>query len=100
MVGLDLGWRTIVLKKEFFESLKAYDLGALIRGYTGAYLAIAGSKDFSATYAPVFVDSSAATPREAWIVPGGDHIYGVFGEDQTMANSVINKTADWFAKTL
>jgi alpha/beta superfamily hydrolase len=100
VVGLDLGWRTIVLKKAFFDSLKDYDLGELIRGYPGAYLAIAGSKDFSAAYAPVFVDSAAARPKEALIVPGGDHIYGVFGEDQSMANGVINTTADWFAETL
>jgi hypothetical protein len=100
VVGLDLGWRTIVLKKDFFESLKAYDLSELIQGYDGAYLAIAGSKDFSAEYAEGFVDSSAARPKEAWIVPDGDHIYGVFGPDQSMANGVINKTAEWFAKTL
>lgn len=100
VVGLDLGWRTIVLKKDFFESLKAYDLSALNRGYTGAYLAIAGSKDFSSAYAPGFVDSAAAKPKEAWIVPGADHIYGVFGEDQSMANGVINKTAEWFSRTL
>jgi pimeloyl-ACP methyl ester carboxylesterase len=100
VVGLDLGWRTIVLKKDFFESLKAYDLGALNRGYTGAYLAIAGSKDFSSAYAPGFVDAAAAKPKEAWIVPGADHIYGVFGDDQSMANGVINKTAEWFSRTL
>jgi hypothetical protein len=27
-------------------------------------------------------------------------IYGVLGDDQTMANNVIQKTAEWFAKTL
>jgi fermentation-respiration switch protein FrsA (DUF1100 family) len=100
VVGLDLGWRTIVLKKDFFESLKAYDLFQSIQSYNGAYLAIAGSKDFSAAYAQDFVDSSAAKPKEAWIVPEGDHIYGVLGPDQSMANSVITRTAEWFAKTL
>jgi uncharacterized protein len=100
VVGLDLGWRTMVLKKDFFESLKAYDLADLIRGYSGAYLAIAGSKDFSAEYAQGFVDSAAARPKEAWIVPDGDHIYGVLGPDQSMAIGVINKTAEWLAKTL
>jgi uncharacterized protein len=100
VVGLDLGWRTIVLKKDFFESLKAFDLAALNRGFTGAYLAIAGSKDFSAAYAPGFVASAAAKPKEVWIVPGADHIYGVLGDDQATANSVIGKTAEWFSKTL
>jgi hypothetical protein len=34
------------------------------------------------------------------MVPGGDHIYAVLTEDQTMANSVIETTADWFALSL
>jgi pimeloyl-ACP methyl ester carboxylesterase len=65
VVGLDLGWRTIVLKQAFFDSLGQYDLPALIAQY-----------------------------------PGGDHIYQVLTEDQTMADSVITRTADWFAETL
>jgi pimeloyl-ACP methyl ester carboxylesterase len=100
VVGLDLGWRTIVLKKDFFESLGQYDLSALIGQYPGAYLAVAGDQDFSAAYAPGFVESAAADPKEAWIIPGGDHIYQVLTEDQTMADSVITRTADWFAETL
>ncbi len=100
VVGLDLGWRTIVLKKDFFESLGQYDLNALIGQYPGAYLAVAGDQDFSAAYAPGFVESAAADPKEAWIIPGGDHIYQVLTEDQTMADSVITRTADWFAETL
>ncbi len=100
VVGLDLGWRTIVLKQEFFDSLARHDLAQLIQEYPGAYLAIVGDQDFSSAYAQDFVDSSPADPKEAWIIPGGDHIFGVLGEDQTMAESVIQRTADWFAETL
>ncbi len=100
VVGLDLGWRTIVLKDDFITSLGEYDLAQLIQEYPGAYLAIAGDQDFSAAYAPGFVESAKGDPKEAWIVPGGDHIYGVLGEDQTMAESVIQRSADWFAETL
>lgn len=100
VVGLDLGWRTIVLKQDFFDSLAQYDLAQLITQYPGAYLAIAGDQDFSAAYAPGFVESAMADPKEVWIVPGGDHIYGVLSDDQTMADSVIERTADWFAATL
>jgi uncharacterized protein len=100
IVGLDLGWRTIVLKKDFFDSLERNDIAAAIAKFHGAYLAIAGSKDFSAAYAPGFVESAPANPKEAWIVPNGDHIYGVFGDSRAMANSVISKSAEWFAKTL
>ena len=100
VVGLDLGWRTIVLKKEFFDSLARHDLAALIQDYPGAFLAVAGDQDFSAAYAGDFVTAAKGDPKEAWIIPGGDHIYGVLTEDQTMANRVIQKTADWFAETL
>lgn len=100
VVGLDLGWRTIVLKKDFFDSLGRYDLAALAGEYPGAYLGIAGDQDFSAAYVQGFVDSVKGSPKEAWIIPGGDHIYGVLTDDQTMANSVIQRTAEWFAKTL
>ncbi|OQA43803.1 MAG: fermentation/respiration switch protein [Chloroflexi bacterium ADurb.Bin325] len=100
VVGLDLGFRTIVLKKDFFDSLARYDLAALIRDYPGALLAIAGDQDFSAAYVEGFVAAATGQPKEAWIIPGGDHIYGVLSEDQTMADSVIEKTADWFAQTL
>jgi alpha/beta superfamily hydrolase len=100
VVGLDLGWRTIVLKQAFFDSLDDYDLQALIAQYPGAYLAVAGDQDFSAAYVEDFVAASPAEPKEAWIVPGGDHIYQVLTEDQTMAEEVITRTADWFAETL
>ncbi|MBK8047929.1 MAG: alpha/beta fold hydrolase [Anaerolineales bacterium] len=100
VVGLDLGWRTIVLKQDFFDSLGQYNLGELIAQYPGAYLAVAGDQDFSAAYAPGFVDAAAGDPKDAWIIPGGDHIYQVLTEDQTMAESVIQRTADWFKDTL
>ena len=63
-------------------------------------MVIAGDQDFSAAYAPGFVESAQTDPKELWLVPGGDHIHGVLGEDQTMAESVIQRTADWFATTL
>lgn len=99
-VEIDLGWRKIALKDGFFASLEKYDVRSIIKSYPGALLAIAGSKDFSAAYVEGFVNAIKGGPKETFVVPDGDHIYGVLGPDQTMANSVIAKTADWFAKTL
>ena len=73
IVGLDLGFRTIALKKDFFTSLGMYDIASLV---------------------------SEFKVKEARIVPDGDHIYGVLGPDQSMADSVIAKTAAWFVKNL
>lgn len=100
VVGLDLGWRTIALKQSFFDSLGTYKLDDAISTYPGAYLTITGSKDFSAQYSDRFVGLAKNATKEAMIVPEGDHIFGVLGQDQTMADSVIMKTADWFAATL
>jgi pimeloyl-ACP methyl ester carboxylesterase len=100
VVGLDLGWRTIVLKQAFFDSLTTYKLDDAISTYPGAYLTITGSKDFSAQYADRFIGLAKNASKEAVIIPEGDHIFGVLGEDQTMADGVIMKTADWFASVL
>lgn len=100
VVGLDLGWRTIVLKKAFFQSLDKFPLDTAIASYPGAYLAVAGSKDFSAAYVEKFVASAKGTPKEAAVMPGEDHIYHTLSDNQAGADAVISKTADWFAKTL
>jgi pimeloyl-ACP methyl ester carboxylesterase len=100
VVGLDLGFRTIVLKQAFFDSLSNYKLDDAISTYPGAYLTITGSKDFSAQYADRFVGLAKNATKESMIIPEGDHIFGVLGPDQTMGDSVIKKTAEWFANTL
>ena len=54
----------------------------------------------NAHYAPIFLAASLAKEKEAVIVPGGDHIFRVLSEDQTMADRVIGKTAEWLADML
>ncbi|UVC11970.1 alpha/beta fold hydrolase [Rhizobium sp. TH2] len=100
IVGLDLGFRTIALKQSFFDSLSAFKLDDAIATYPGPYLTITGSKDFSAQYSDRFVGLAKNPTKEAMVIPDGDHIFGVLGTDQTMADSVITKTAEWFAATL
>ncbi len=100
IVGLDLGWRTIALKQSFFDSLDNHDLTAAISSYPGPYLTITGELDFAAAYAPGFLAASPASLKESVIVPGGDHIYQIFSEDPSMAESVIRKTAEWLAAAL
>ena len=100
IVGLDLGWRTIALKKGFFDSLKSYSIKDAVPQFNGAYLAIAGGKDFSAAYIDDYVKLAPTTTKEAVIIPGADHIYEVLTKDQTDADHVIAITAEWFAKTL
>jgi pimeloyl-ACP methyl ester carboxylesterase len=100
IVGLDLGWRTIVLKKGFFDSLKSYSIRDAVPQFKGAYLAIAGGKDFSAAYINDYVQLAPAVTKEAVVIPGVDHIYEVLTNDQTDVDRVIRITVDWFARTL
>lgn len=100
IVGLDLGWRTIALKQAFFDSLSKRKIDDAIANYPGAYLTITGSKDFSAAYSERFVGLAKNATKEVMMIPEGDHIFKSLEKDQSMAQSVIDKTADWFSKTL
>lgn len=100
IVGLDLGWRTLALKKSFFDSLAGHDLRIALASYPGNYLGITGEKDFAAAYAKAYLDAAKGKMKETMVVPGADHIYGVLGEDQAMAEAVLAKTADWLAAAL
>jgi pimeloyl-ACP methyl ester carboxylesterase len=100
IVGLDLGWRTIALKKAFFDSLKSYPIKDAVPQFKGAYLAIAGSKDFSAAYIDDYIKLSPSAMKQAVSIPGADHIYEVLTNNQSDAEHVISITADWFGKTL
>jgi hypothetical protein len=43
---------------------------------------------------------SLALTQGETLVDVSNGVVGVLGKDQTMANSVIQKTAEWFAQTL
>lgn len=100
IVGLDLGWRTIALKQAFFDSLNKRKIDDAVANFPGAYLTITGAKDFSAAYSERFVGLAKNPTKEVMMIPEGDHIFKSLEKDQSMAQSVIDKTADWFSKTL
>ncbi|MDH6267029.1 pimeloyl-ACP methyl ester carboxylesterase [Rhizobium sp. SG_E_25_P2] len=100
IVGLDLGFRTIALKQAFFDSLSKRKIDDAIANFPGAYLTITGAKDFSAAYSERFVGLAKSPTKEVMMIPDGDHIFKSLEQDQSMAQSVIDKTADWFSKTL
>jgi pimeloyl-ACP methyl ester carboxylesterase len=100
IVGLDLGWRTIAIKQAFFDSLSKRKIDDAIANFPGAYLTVTGSKDFSAAYSERFVGLAKNATKEVMMIPEGDHIFKALEQDQSMSKSVIDKTADWFSKTL
>lgn len=99
-VTVDLGWREVTLGAGFFESLSALDVEAEFLNYPNAFYVVAGTEDFSGAYVNWFMDNAQGELKAAYLIKGADHIYGVLGEDQTMANAVIRTTADWFVMSL
>jgi pimeloyl-ACP methyl ester carboxylesterase len=100
IVEIDTEWRKLSLKAAFFESLKDYDLSECIKSYSGALLAIAGDQDYSAANATLLAAVSPAKPKEALILKGTDHVFGVLGEDKSIAFTVIELVTRWLAETL
>ncbi len=99
-VTIDLGWREVTLGAGFFESLDAYDTAAEFAKYTGAMLNVAGTEDGSYEWQSWFLENAQGELRAAYAVTGADHIYAVLSDDQTFAENVIVKTADWFVMSL
>jgi uncharacterized protein len=99
-VTIDLGWREVTLGAGFFESLNALDVEAEFLNYGNSFLVVAGTEDFSGAYVDWFMDNAQGELKAAYLIEGADHIYGVLTDDQTMAESVIETTADWFVMSL
>lgn len=99
VASVDLGWRTISLKQSFFESLAQHDLADRFAGYAGPFLTIAGDADPAASYFEQYL-GLAIGPTEAVVIPGADHMLGVFSDQPEIGQQVIDKTTDWLRETL
>ncbi|MBN1538171.1 MAG: alpha/beta hydrolase [Anaerolineales bacterium] len=88
------------LSAAFFDSLDDYDLSECIRSYSGALLALAGDQDYTAANATLLTASSPAKPKEALMLTGADRLFGVLGEDQSLAATVVELTSLWLVETL
>ena len=100
-VTVDLGFRVVTLGSEFFDSLAAYDVEAEFPKFNGSLLVIAGTDDPGpAEYFDWYLDNAQGELRAGLLIEGGDHIYQVLTDDQTMADRVIRVTANWFALAL
>jgi pimeloyl-ACP methyl ester carboxylesterase len=99
VASVDLGWRTISLKQSFFESLAQHDLADRFAGYAGPFLTIAGDADPAASYFEQYVGLAIGS-TEAVVIPGADHMLGVFSDQPEIGQQVIDKTTDWLRETL
>lgn len=99
MAEIDTGWTSHYLKAAFFNNLDDYDLLACIKNYKGALLTLAGDQDYSASNATLLAAASPAKPKEALIFTGADHVFGVLGEDKSVAVAVIELVSRWLVET-
>ncbi|WP_240643458.1 alpha/beta hydrolase family protein [Paracoccus siganidrum] len=100
IVGLDLGWRTMALKKGFFDSLFAHDLLAALAAYPGPFMMINGEDDFYREYAAPMIEAAAGADKKALLIEGADHIFHVYTPSRSKAFEVIEATVKRFIETL
>lgn len=100
VVGIDLGWRTLVLKQDFFDQLASHDLPGALRSYDGPFMTVNGSDDPYRKYAPALTDAAAGVDKVAVVIDGGDHVFHVYTPSKSMADQVITATVTRFKRTL
>lgn len=100
IVGLDLGWRTMALKRDFFDSLGKHDLLAALRAYDGPFMTVNGSDDPYRQYTPALMAAAAGGDKRALVIDGGDHVFHVYTPSRSMAGQVIKATVARFEDTL
>jgi pimeloyl-ACP methyl ester carboxylesterase len=99
VASVDLGWRVVTLKQGFFDSLATHDLAARFGGYDGPFLTIAGDADPAAGYFEQYLDL-AAGKKESLVIPGADHMLGVYSGQPEFGTQVIERTTSWLRDTL
>lgn len=119
------GWKTVTLRKEFFESFRGSDLGKSLAKYPGAFLTVRGSDDYLRTppapppkmtmvgssltienrRTPVDPDDNflliaPGEPKEKLLLEGADHTFNVFQPGTEQARRALDATVAWFGRTL
>jgi pimeloyl-ACP methyl ester carboxylesterase len=105
------GWKTVTIRKEFFESFRDIDLDRSLAKYPGAFLSVRGSQDFLPPHEAEFMKILAgrlaapkpgaeAGPAEAVIIGGADHIFHVFDGEKGQSTRLLEVTVAWFGRTL
>lgn len=100
IAGIDFGWRTLALRRGFFDSLSRHDLMAALAGYRGPLLIINGEDDPYRPYAGPMLAASASADKQAVVIPGSDHIFHVYKPSQSRVIEVIDLLVARFQATL
>lgn len=94
------GWKTVTLRKDFFESFRGIDVDAALAQYPGSFLAVRGSADMLPQHEAEFMKLAKGRPAEAIVIAGADHIFNVFDPQSPNAARVLEVTVAWLGRTL
>ncbi len=100
---MEFDWREpLNLGLQWMEEVKSMDMNEVVSRIKAPILAINGSED---TVVPpengkTIAELSANDASKHVVIEGGDHTFGIFGEDHTVFNQLMDQTAQWFADTL
>lgn len=101
-VEADLGFRTVTLSPEFFESRFAYFPLHAITTYTAPLLVVHGEADDTVPVeaARELVANAGSYDITLRIVPGADHIFNVLTSDPSDSELVLDITTAWLGEKL
>lgn len=94
------GWKTVTLRREFFESYRDVDVDAELATYPGALLSVRGTGDYLPAAESRWMLAARGRPAEAVLIAGGDHIFNVFAPATPQSDQAIAVTVSWFERTL
>lgn len=100
IAGIDFGWRTMALRKAFFDSLLQRDLYRSLQSYAGAFLIINGEDDPYRKYAEPMIEAAAGFDKQAVVIEGADHIFNVYQPGQSKVAELMELTVRRFSRTL
>lgn len=96
---VDLGWRVISLDAPFFDSVEKHDLAAAFAGFDGPFLTIAGAEDPAVNYFEQYL-GLAKGPKSSLVIPGTDHMLGVYSDQPEIGARVVAETTTWLSANL
>lgn len=94
------GWKTVTLRRAFFESFRGVDLDAALARHAGKFLSVRGSSDYLPQREAEILKLAKGRPAEAIIIGGADHIFNVFNPATGHFDHAVRATVEWLDREL
>lgn len=100
---MEFDWREpLHLGLQWMDEVKNTDMNAVVAQIKAPIMAINGSADdvVPPESGKTIKELSTNEASEYVVLEGGDHTFGIFGDDHTVFDELMAKTTEWFANTL